>query len=192
MTTPAIARRWREPPAGPGLQAALRRDVAPLLRRAPLAALLISGLVFHVAVAPHLAVPGLEPDVVLVVVVAVAARRGERAGGAFGFAAGLGVDLFQASPLGTSALAYTLLGQVLGRLSGPPPAALRQSVGVVFLGVAAGRLVAAVVATALGGVPFPDADGLLRIAGVAALSAPLAPAAVAVVRRLGGDSGVRP
>lgn len=237
MTAPAVARRWREPFAGSAPQAALRQSVVARRGRAPLAALLFTGLVVHAAVVPHLAVRRLAPDVLLVLVVAVAARRGERIGAAFGFAAGLGADLFLASPLGTSALAYTLVGQVLGRSSRPASktaaaalcspistcfacrtgrrhglepagehtprsnrsrrraaarrAALRQSLVLVFLGVGAGRLAVAVVATSLGGLPFPEMAGLFRIAGVAALSAPLAPAAMAVVRRFAGGSGVR-
>jgi rod shape-determining protein MreD len=160
---------------------------------APLGTALLTGLVVHAGVAPHLAVGGVAPDVLLVAVVAVAAKRGARAGAAFGFAAGLGADLFVPTPLGTSALAFTLVGHVLGRRGRPPSssgtaaarrAALRRSVVVGFLGVGAGRLGVAMVATALAGVPFPDAQGLLRVAAVAAASAPFGPVAFAAVGRL--------
>jgi hypothetical protein len=228
VTAPAVVRRFGQPIRGSLLGAAALEHVAPLRRRAPLAALLATGLVVHGAVAPHLAVRGLAPDVLLVAVVAVAAGRGARAGAAFGFAAGMGADLFLATPLGTSALASTLLGHLVGRWSRPPAAttaaaaicspastcfacrtgrhhrseatsrrrrvaarraALRQAIVVVLLGVAAGRLGAAVVATALGGLPFPDTAGVLRMAGVAALSAPLGPPVLAAVHRLGRASG---
>jgi rod shape-determining protein MreD len=195
VTAPAVARRWREPPRCSAVEAAIRTHAVALRRRAPLAALLATGLAVHAGAAPHLAVRGLAPDALLVAVVAVAAGRGERAGAAFGFAAGLGTDLFLATPLGTAALAYTLVGHLLGRSSqraaAARRAALRQSIVLVFVGVAAGRLGTAAVATALGGVPFPETAGLLRMAGVAALSAPLGPPAVAVVRRLGRPSGAR-
>lgn len=239
MTAPAVARRWRQPARSSVVEAAVREHVVSLRRRAPLAALLATALVVHAAAAPHLAIRGLAPDALLVAVVAVAVGRGARAGAAFGFAAGLGGDLFLATPLGTSALAYTLLGHVVGRSSRPPssqsaaalcsptstcfacrtggrhrlePASttetgarptrlrrraaarranFRRSIVVVFLGVAAGRLATAVVATALGGLPFPETAGLLRMAGVAALSTPLGPPTVALVRRFGRRSGAR-
>jgi hypothetical protein len=89
---------------------------------APLGALLLSLLAAHAALVPHLAVWEVAPDLPLVGVAAVAVGRGPRAGAAFGFAAGLGADLFLATPVGTSALAYTVVGQLLGRCSRPRPA----------------------------------------------------------------------
>ena len=251
MTAPAIVRRWNDPPparvgrslperpvaadrrgrVGDAAQVRVREWATRWWRVAPLGAVLLTGLAAHVGVAPHLAVWGAAPDVLLVAVVAVSVRRGARTGAGFGFAAGLGADVFLATPLGTSALAYTLVGHVLGRSSrprtsgsaaalcspdstcfacrtghrhDPPPApeaagrpsrvrrraaarraALRRSVALTAFGVAAGRLGTAVVATTLGGVAFPGTPGLLRIAGVTAISAPLGPLARAAVRRLG-------
>src|SRR5687767_16026863 len=83
----------------------------------PAGAALLTVLAVHAAIAPHLAVQGVGPDVVAVAVVAVAAGRGSRAGAAFGFAAGLGADLFLATPLGTTALAYTVVGHTVGRVA---------------------------------------------------------------------------
>ena len=97
----------------------VREWAVRLWRVAPLAAVLLTGLVGHVGVAPHLAVRGAAPDVLLVAVVAVSVRRGARTGAGFGFAAGLGADVFLSTPLGTSALAYTLVGHVLGRTGRP-------------------------------------------------------------------------
>jgi rod shape-determining protein MreD len=195
VTAPAVARRWWGPVWGSMLDAAIRERVVSLRRRAPLATLLATGLVVHAAVAPHLAIRGLAPDALLVAVVAVAAGRGARAGAAFGFAAGLGADLFLATPLGTSALAYALLGHAIGRSSRPPASTRRADIGrsivLAFFGVAAGRLAAAVVATTLGGIPFPETTGLIRMAGVATVSAPFGPAVMAAVRRLGRPSGAR-
>jgi hypothetical protein len=190
----------------------------------------MTALVGHVAVAPRLAVRGTAPDLLLVGVVAVAAERGSRAGAAFGFAAGLGADLFLATPLGTSALAFTLVGHVLGRSrrsrpsgtaaalcsptstcfacrtgrrhdaapSGEPAArpsrarqrvaarrtALRRAAVLTALGVGGGQLATTAVATSLGGLPFPAVGSLVRMAGIAALSAPLGPPVFAAVRRL--------
>jgi len=252
VTAPAMARRWREPAAARAVVgAAVQEQVRQVRRLVPLSALWLTALVVHVGVAPHLAVGGAAPDALLVCVVAVAARRGARAGAGFAFATGLGADLFMATPLGTSALAFTLVGHVLYRPGRPPSssdtaaalcsparscfacrtrrlhdaaaragadarhdgpivgpadvrstrrqrraaarrAALRRSVVLSFVGVGAGRLGVAVVATTLAGVPFPDAPGLLQIAAVAAVSAPFGPAAFAAVGRLGRPSRGHP
>ena len=257
MTAPAVVRRWNDPPparvdrqtsdseggadarrqAGHAVLVRVREQLVRLRRFAPLGAVLLTGLVAHVGLTPHLAVRGAAPDVVLVAVVAVAVRCGARTGAGFGFAAGLGTDVFLATPLGTSALAYTLVGHALGRSSrsrspgsaaalcspdstcfacrtgrvhsaeqpseptGRPSrvrrraaarrAALRRAIVLTALGVAAGRLATPVVATTLGGVPFPGTPAVLPIAGVVLLSAPLGPLAGAAVRRLDHAAGGR-
>ncbi|HEV7864862.1 MAG TPA: rod shape-determining protein MreD, partial [Acidimicrobiia bacterium] len=83
----------------PFVQKARRNGCSGAL--APFGAFLFTALVAQVAVAPHLGVWGTAPDALLVAVVAVALRRGPRAGSAFGFGAGLGADLFLSTPLGT-------------------------------------------------------------------------------------------
>ena len=248
MTAPAVVRRWNDPPEAVGLgapesavvRATLVQHLVRIGRVAPVGAVLLTGLVLHAAVVPHLAVRGAAPDVLLVAVVAAAVARGSAAGAAFGFAAGLGADVFLATPLGTSALAYTLVGHVLGGWSRQPRAgsaaalcrpgsacfscrtgrhragaqstdqtmadtgvrpsrarrraaarraALRRSLALTAVGVGVGRLTAAVVATSLGGAAFPGTPGLVRIAAVAALSAPLGPPAAAALQRLTGRRG---
>lgn len=241
MTAPAVVRRWTGSPVrvggvAPGA-ATLADQLVRMRRLAPMGAVLLTGLVLHAGVVPHLAVWGVAPDVLLVAVVAVALTCGSRAGAGFGFAAGLGADVFLASPLGTSALAYTLLGHVVGGSSGPRPArsaaalcrpgatcfscrtgrhraaahnadptspdaaarpsrarrriaarraALRRLTILTALGVGAGRLTVAVVATSLGGAAFPGMPAVSRMAAVAALSAPLGPPAIAALQRLSG------
>src|SRR5439155_13000421 len=63
-------------------------------------------------------------------------------------------------------------------------ASVRRTLILTTAGVGIGRLVTAAVATGLGGVAFPGVPGLLRIAAVAAVSAPFGPPVFAVVRRL--------
>jgi len=206
--------------------AAARRAPAAVRRAAPAGAALLTVLAAHTALAPHLRLSGVGPDLPLVAVVAVAAGRGSRAGAAFGFAAGLGADLFLATPLGTSALAYTLVGHFVGEVAGRRAtgkgaavcspaspcfacrtrrsravhhserrrpeghrperrrterrrAALRRAVGLTAAGVGCGHLAVVLASTALGGVPAPGGGGLLRIVGVAIVSAPLGPPALA-------------
>ena len=123
MTVPAAVRHWeRSIVCRAGLDRLVRDRVAGVRRHAPLGAALLTALMLHVAVAPHLAVRGAAPEVMLVAVAGVAVSRGPRAGAAFGFAAGFGADLFLATPLGTAALGYTLVGHALGRRSRPSAA----------------------------------------------------------------------
>ena len=247
--------RWRRPARHWVIGSVVRERLVAFRGVAPLGAVVVTGLVLQAGVAPHLAVRESAPDVLLVLVAAVAVLRGPRAGAGFGFAAGLGADLFLATPLGTSALAYTVIGHVLGQRCRPrssetgaalctptstcfacrtgrrhppdppalhegtappalhegtapgavPPARLRRrlearrarvrrAVVLTAVGVGAGRLAVAVVATTLAGVPFPGAGGLLGIATVAGMSALLGPPAFAAVRRvpdLTGNGGRR-
>ncbi len=242
MTAPAVARR--PPLTGRSAEAAnrelvrlagavLRGALAGLRRVAPSGAAVMTVLVAHAALGPHLAVAGTAPDVVLAAVVAVALGRGSRAAAAFGFVAGLGADLFLTTPLGATALAATLIGHAVGTmrpagasgaagvLCGPgstcfscrtgrvhrpggavAPGALRtlrsrqravgrrrarrRSLVLTGLGVGAGQLGAAMVATAFGGTPFPGAGALGGMAAAALVSAPFGPPLLAGVRRLGG------
>jgi len=140
VTVPAVASRWPTlPPAGAtapatdgsatigraeagataGLGALARARLAGVGAAAPLGALLLTAMVGQVALGPHLAVRGVAPEVLLVAVAVVAVERGPQAGAGFGFAAGLGADLFLPTPLGTAALACTLVGHVLGRCRRP-------------------------------------------------------------------------
>jgi rod shape-determining protein MreD len=169
--------------------AVARDELAVLRRAAPMGAVLLTALAVHAGLAPHLAVRGVEPDLLLVAVVALSAGRGARAGAAFGFAAGLVADVFLATPMGTSALAYTLLGHLVGR-SGRPHLTVRVAT-LTGAAVAAGRLGTAMVATALGGIPFLRTAGLLHILGVAVVSAPLGIPALAAGRRFGRGRGDR-
>jgi len=123
----------------------MERLLVSLRRRAPAAAALVTVLAAHGALAPHLAVSGAAPDLPLVAVVAVAAGCGARPGAAFGFAAGLGADLFLATPLGTAALAYTAVGHVVGATAGRSPAGapVRCSPGSTCFACRTGRRTAA-------------------------------------------------
>jgi rod shape-determining protein MreD len=241
VTAPAVARRWSDGSAASGLGrrglSLLREQAVRLRRHVPLATVLLTGIAIHGAVAPHLAIGGAAPQALLIAVVAIAAGRGPRAGAAFGFAAGIGADLFLATPVGTSALAFTLLGHGLGRSGRPRPstaasalcspssacfacrtgaghcdggagtgtgrsgrarrraearrAAFRRSLVLTGIGVAAGQLATAGVATALAGLPLPGTPGLLHMAAVAASSAPFGPPAFALVRRLSPAGAAR-
>lgn len=106
------------------------------MRVARLALLVVVTVIVQVAVFPHLRFAGVVPDLGLVLAVAVAFRLGPEAGALTGFAAGLGFDLFLATPLGMSALAYALTAYVVGVLQA---SMLRAPAWIPpFLGFAAG------------------------------------------------------
>lgn len=84
------------------------------MTRLRLALLVILASVLQVTLFPDLRAFGAVPDVGLVLTVAVAYREGPERGAAFGFATGLVVDLFLRTPLGLSALSFTVVGHAVG------------------------------------------------------------------------------
>jgi rod shape-determining protein MreD len=78
------------------------------------AALVVAALVLQVAILARLPLPGAAPDLVLVVVAAVALAVGARSGAVTGFAAGLLVDLQTDTAVGRVALAYVVVGFLAG------------------------------------------------------------------------------
>ena len=80
--------------------------------------LVITLVVLQTALFPSLRVWGAAPDLLLVATIAVAYERGPQAGAVFGFAGGLAIDCFLSSPLGVSALAFTLVGYGVGVFQG--------------------------------------------------------------------------
>src|SRR5262245_7285966 len=71
-------------------------------------------VVLQTALFPELRVFGAVPDLLLVAAVAVGYERGPEAGAVFGFAGGIAIDFFLSSPLGVSALAFSLVGYGVG------------------------------------------------------------------------------
>ena len=79
-----------------------------------LGAVIAAGVVTESTVLAHLRLGGARPDVLVIAVTAVAMAAGPVPGATFGFAAGLVSDLLFASPVGVSALVYTVIGFGLG------------------------------------------------------------------------------
>jgi rod shape-determining protein MreD len=71
-------------------------------------------VVLQTALFPDLRVFGAVPDLLLVAAIAVGYERGPEAGAVFGFVGGLAIDCFLSSPLGVSALAFSLVGYGVG------------------------------------------------------------------------------
>lgn len=93
---------------------------------------------------------GVMPDLGLVLTVAVAFYLGPERGAAFGFLSGLAVDLFLSTPLGVSALSFSLVGWGVGVVQGGLVRSSRWDVPVMGAlgGFAGGVLFVAIAALA--------------------------------------------
>ena len=80
--------------------------------RVPL--VLLTFLLLHTTVLADLRVRDVMPDVMLLVAVAAGITGGASRGATIGFASGLAVDLFLRSPMGLSALVFTVVGYAMG------------------------------------------------------------------------------
>ncbi|MFM8302892.1 MAG: rod shape-determining protein MreD [Actinomycetota bacterium] len=76
--------------------------------------LILSLVVVQTALFPSLQIWDAAPDLLLVATIAVAYERGAETGAVFGFCSGIAVDCFLASPLGVSALAFSIVGYGVG------------------------------------------------------------------------------
>jgi len=75
-------------------------------------------VLLQVAIFTHVRIEGRVPDLGLLLAVAIAFDHGPEAGAIVGFVAGLAYDLFLATPLGLTALAYALTAYGVGILQG--------------------------------------------------------------------------
>ena len=80
-----------------------------------IAAILVAGLL-QAGLAPYLAIIGVVPDFLLLVVVTLALVEGPSAGAAAGFAAGLIFDLLGSGPVGPMVLVLVVTGYLAGLL----------------------------------------------------------------------------
>src|SRR5215467_3137659 len=160
------------------------------MRRALLATVaVLAAIVLQVTVLNNLPFPGgYSPNLVLVVVVAMALASGPLEGAVIGFAAGLAIDIAPPATdlLGQSALVFCLVGYGCGKLR---PALERSAwlpVAAVALGAAAGEALYALV-----GLTFGDPDitvhAVRQVLPVAVFyDVLLSPFVLYAVARLGG------
>lgn len=78
---------------------------------------LLAGIILQVALAPHLAIFGVVPNIVFLVVVTVALTQGPVAGGVTGLIGGLVFELLGASAVGPYGLVLAVVGYTAGMLS---------------------------------------------------------------------------
>jgi rod shape-determining protein MreD len=80
----------------------------------PLGLLALTTVVVQVAVMPHLRLLGVVPDLGLILAIAVAYHEDAETAAVVGFVTGVGFDLFLRTPVGASALAYSVTGYLTG------------------------------------------------------------------------------
>lgn len=78
---------------------------------------LAGALVLQVMLAPHIAIGGVIPNFLLLVVVTLSFVEGPSAGAVAGFVAGLLLDLLSTGPVGAWALVLSVTGYTAGMLS---------------------------------------------------------------------------
>jgi len=157
--------------------------------RVPL--LLISALALHLALLPAVRVAGAAPDVMLLLAVAGGLVAGPVRGAVLGFVAGLSVDVFLRTPMGLSALVFTLVGYAVGIVStGVLTPSWYLPVITASLASAAGVILYAFVGAMLG-EPMVSRRLVTIVSVVAVGNGILAMPLIRTVRwAMGGDMGV--
>ena len=78
----------------------------------------VVALVLHTAVLPQVRLADVRPDLMLLLAVLGGLAAGPHVGAIFGFACGLAVDLLVQTPVGLSALTFSLIGYGVGAFQG--------------------------------------------------------------------------
>lgn len=155
---------------------------------ARLAVVIFVALVLQVCLLARFSYDGARVDVMVLLAICAGFVAGPERGATVGFAAGLSFDVVLATPLGLSALVYTVVGFAVGSASGsvmrsawwiaPLVAAVASAAAMIFY---------AVVAEVLGQGSFDGPPLLSIVVVVCAVNALAAPVAIRAVRwTLGG------
>lgn len=153
-----------------------------VIERVRVGLLIFVALFLQQALLLDIRVDGVRADVLLLVAIVAGTRAGPEQGAVVGFIAGVVSDLFAQTPLGLSALSFSIVGFAVGMVQtsvlrtswwiGPLTAGLASVAGVVIFGVAG----------AVVGQPYLVGPRLAVIASaVGVLNAILSP----VIARLG-------
>jgi rod shape-determining protein MreD len=120
------------------------------------ATVVLSALVLQASILADVRVDGVAIDLLLIVAIAAGLAGGPSRGGVVGFACGLGIDLLLLTPLGLSALAYSLTGYLVGSLHDLTLRAARWVWVLIALVAAPVGIMLFVLAGELVGVPLLD------------------------------------
>ena len=155
--------------------------------------LLILAVVLHTSVLAHAQVAGVAPDLMLLVAVSGGIAGGPSRGAILGFASGLCIDLFLQTPLGLSALSFSLVGYVVGNAQA---GVLRSSwwlpLVAAFLGSVAGEALYAVAGLVVGQTQLVTSRLPLVALLVGVMNTVLAPFAIRAVSWSFRDPHARP
>lgn len=154
---------------------------------------LLTAIVLQAAVVSRLGMFGAHADLLVLVPIAVALVDGPERGAMAGFVAGLAVDLLSTTPFGLTALAYSVVGFVVGAFQ---HGVLRNSVVLpvasAMLGAALGVALWALTATVVGEEGLLDGDLLVITAVVSVCAGILVMPAVRVARWVDGSPSADP
>ena len=160
------------------------------MSRLRLPLVLVMALVVHQSLFADVRLADVRPEIMLLVAVTAGIVGGPERGAVIGFVCGLLTDLFVQTPLGLSALTFSLVAFAVGTVQSsvirsawwiPPVTA--------FLASAAGILLYALMGAIIGRSQFLRPQTLVVAAVIGAVNAVLAPMAV---RALGWAMGSRP
>lgn len=119
--------------------------------RARMALLVVTVLLVQLTLLTHVRVFGVMPDAMLLLAIAAGLTGGPVVGSVVGFCSGMAIDLFLQSPMGLSALVFSIVGYVVGMAEA---SILRTawwiSLVTVFVASAAAEILFAMVGAVLG------------------------------------------
>lgn len=140
-------------------------------------------LVAHLSLLSEVRVAGVAPDAMLLLAIVGGIVGGPASGAIVGFTSGVVLDLFLQTPLGLSALAFSVVGYVVGSVQG---GVLRTSWWIplvtAFFASAAGVALYALSGTLIGEPNLIGRRLLLIVVVVGAFNTVLAPVALRVLR----------
>lgn len=136
-------------------------------------------LMLQVCLFARFSFDGARPDLMILLAVMAGFRLGPERGAIVGFAAGVSFDIVLSTPLGLSALVYTVVGYAVGAAtSGMVRTSRWAAPAVAAIGSAAGMVLWAMVGAVLGEPTLSGPSLASIVVLVAAVNAALAPLAV--------------
>ena len=143
----------------------------------------VGALTLQVCLFSRFSFEGARPDVMVLVAVVAGLVAGPDRGAILGFASGLAFDVVLTTPLGLSALIYTIVGYGVGTLSGGMVRSSPLLVpAVAFVGSAAAMLLYALVGAVVGVATLEGPPLAAIVVYVAVVNAALSPLAARAVR----------
>lgn len=143
----------------------------------------VTVLFVQLTILTHVRVFGVMPDAMLLLAIAGGMTGGPTAGAVIGFGSGMAIDLFLQTPMGLSALVFSLVGYAVGLLEATM---LRSAwwipVVTTFVASAAGIVLFAVAGSVVGEREMVTGHLLTIVLVVAVANAVLAPLVIRLVR----------